>query len=166
LKSVALGLADKTSSAYSVTNIPIGPSIDIIPDVEADGYAIDLTVIANLTEFLGYDDVGPFPQAIPTEPLKPLPRFRVRKAMSTATVQDGQTLMLGGFVARDLRNPTNTVPVLGNIPLLGRFFRNEYASRTNKQLIVFVTPTIIDPAGNRVHPPDNDSPDEESAPAK
>ncbi len=42
------------------------------------------------------------------------------------------------------------VPVLGSIPLVGRMFRSETRTPVRKNLIVFITPTIIDPAGNRV----------------
>jgi type II secretory pathway component GspD/PulD (secretin) len=45
--------------------------------------------------------------------------------------------------------------VLGDIPFVGRLFRSEAADSTKKNLVIFVTPTIIDPAGNRVHSPDN-----------
>ena len=55
------------------------------------------------------------------------------------------------------------VPVLGDIPLLGRFFRSESMSTSKRNLIIFVTPTIIDPAGNRVHP-DESLPYDSNAP--
>jgi general secretion pathway protein D len=42
------------------------------------------------------------------------------------------------------------VPVLGSIPLLGRMFRSETRKPVRKTLIVFITPTVIDPTGNRV----------------
>jgi general secretion pathway protein D len=47
------------------------------------------------------------------------------------------------------------VPILGDLPLLGKFFRSEAARTKKKNLVIFVTPTIIDPAGNPVHTPDN-----------
>ncbi len=46
------------------------------------------------------------------------------------------------------------IPFLGDLPLLGRFFRSESSSSNKKNLMIFVTPTIIDPAGNRVHSED------------
>ena len=47
------------------------------------------------------------------------------------------------------------VPVLGDIPVLGRLFRSESSLTDKKNLVIFVTPTIIDPAGRRVHDPNN-----------
>ena len=43
------------------------------------------------------------------------------------------------------------VPVLGDLPFFGRFFRSEQKVSRKKNLLIFVTPTLIDPAGNRLH---------------
>ena len=70
-------------------------------------------------------------------------------------VWDGQTVVLGGLIAENVTKTREKVPVLGDIPMLGRLFRSETADSTKKNLVIFVTPTIIDPAGNRVHDPNN-----------
>ncbi len=44
--------------------------------------------------------------------------------------------------------------MLGDLPLLGRLFQSQSKSSTKKNLMIFVTATIVDPAGNRVHSPD------------
>ena len=44
--------------------------------------------------------------------------------------------------------------MLGDLPLVGRFFRSESSTTAKKNLVIFVTPTIIDPAGNRAHSED------------
>ena len=81
----------------------------------------------------------------------PLPRFRVRQMVTQAAIRDGQTLVLGGFPVEETRLAKDKVPVLGDIPLAGGLFRSESKSTVRKQLLVFVTATIIDPAGNRVN---------------
>ncbi|HON09031.1 MAG TPA: hypothetical protein PLW02_13120, partial [Verrucomicrobiota bacterium] len=48
----------------------------------------------------------------------------------------------------------NKVPALGDLPLIGRLFRFESAASKKKNLLIFVTPTLIDPAGNRLHSDD------------
>jgi general secretion pathway protein D len=140
----------------------IGPVLDVVPYVNADGYTIQLTILPTLKEFLGYDPAGDFvaqiqgaaaggasPAAL-TQPT-PLPRFRLRQVATTAMVWDGQTVVLGGLIAEDVTKQKDKVPVLGDLPLLGRFFRSESNRSTKKNLVVFVTPTLIDPAGNRLH---------------
>jgi len=47
------------------------------------------------------------------------------------------------------------VPVLGDLPFFGRLFRSESSKTQKKNLIIFVTPRIIDPAGNPVHAMDS-----------
>ena len=44
--------------------------------------------------------------------------------------------------------------MLGDLPLVGRFFRSESKTTNKKNLLIFITPTLIDPAGNRVHTED------------
>ncbi|MDB6040225.1 MAG: type and secretion system protein [Verrucomicrobiales bacterium] len=139
--------------------IPFGPVLDVIPYVSADGYSIQMSIVPTLTEFLGYDTENSrqFQTVIgntPTQPT-PLPGFRVRQITTSAIVWDGQTVVLGGLIAENVTKTKDKVPVLGDIPLLGRLFRSESSSSTKKNLVVFVTPVIIDPAGNRVHTPDN-----------
>ena len=150
----------------TTAQFPFGPTLDVIPYVSSDGYTVQMTLLPVHTEFLGYDDPGQFRTVAqiatgstvgaPIQPPPtPLPRIRVRQVITHAIVWDGQTVMLGGLISEDVNKIKDKVPVLGDIPWLGRFFRSESSSTVKKNLIIFVTPTIIDPAGNSVHPPDN-----------
>ena len=139
--------------------LSFGQTLDVVPFVSADGYTIQLNLVPSFTEFLGYDQevarqFQTVVQGLPVQPT-PLPRFRVRQVATSAIVWDGQTVVLGGLIAENVRKTREKVPVLGDIPFLGRLFRSESADSTKKNLVIFVTPTIIDPAGNRVHSPDN-----------
>ena len=150
---------------YQTQLIPLGPTLDVIPYVSADGYSIQMNLIPSLIEFLGYDDPGSFvPKiqgaagnsvALPLTAQQPLPKFRVRQITTSANVWDGQTIVLGGLIAENVAKIKDKVPVLGDIPLLGRLFRSESNSTSKKNLVVFVTPTLIDPAGNLIHTQDN-----------
>jgi general secretion pathway protein D len=138
--------------------IPFGQVLDVIPYVSADGYTIQMSIVPTFTEFLGYNEgamrdfqtVVAGQQAQPT----PLPRFRVRQVATSVIVWDGQTVVLGGLIAENVQKNRQKVPVMGDIPVLGRLFRSERSRSIKKNLVIFVTPTIIDPAGNRVHTPD------------
>jgi general secretion pathway protein D len=144
------------------TPIPLGPTLDVIPYVSADGYTIQMTLIPTIVEFIGYDDPGPFliqaqavggagGASVPLTSVLPLPHFRVRQITSSVIVWDGQTIVLGGLISDNITRVKDKIPVLGDLPLLGRFFRNESSQTQKKNLVIFVTPTIIDPAGNRLH---------------
>ena len=144
-----------------VTLLPFGPSLDIVPYVSADGYSVQMTIIPTFAEFVGYDDPGQFViQAqgaagssigIPLTAQLPLPHFRIRQVTTSCVVWDGQTVVLGGLISENVQKIKDKVPVLGDIPYLGRLFRSESSATQKKNLVIFVTPTIIDPSGNRVH---------------
>ena len=151
---------------YPTETLPFGPTLDVIPYVSADGYTIQMTIIPTLAEFIGYDDPGQFiPQAqsassgaggvaVPLTAQLPLPHFRIRQVTTSAIVWDGQTVVLGGLIAENVTKLKDKVPVLGDLPVVGRLFRSESSASQKKNLMIFVTPTIIDPAGNRYHSED------------
>ncbi|MCF7669361.1 MAG: hypothetical protein K9N48_06260, partial [Verrucomicrobia bacterium] len=157
-------------------SITTGPTLDIVPYVCADGYTIQMTLIPSVIDFLGYGnpdipEAQRFEASIQAQAGQarspvPLPRFSVRQVVTSAIVWDGQTVVLGGLISEDIRRRRDKVPVLGDIPVVGRLFRSESSGTSKKNLVVFVTPTIIDPAGNRVHNEDNLPYDPNSVPSQ
>lgn len=146
----------------------LGPVLDVIPYVSADGYTIQMTIIPTIKEFEGYDlenaqlfqaqaqSVGGVgPAGNPLSQITPLPIFRLRQVVTSAIVWDGQTIVLGGLLLDETTKTKDKVPFLGDMPLVGRLFRSESTAGKKTSLVIFVTPTIIDPAGNRVHTDDN-----------
>jgi general secretion pathway protein D len=141
---------------YTLDTEPYGTTLDVVPYVCADGYTIQMTLIPTVTEFIGYDNPGNFvPQivtgsgGIPLTGQLPLPRSRVRQVVTSCIVWDGQTVVLGGLITENVQRQKDKVPFLGDLPGVGRLFRSESNQTQRKNLIVFVTPTIIDPSGNR-----------------
>jgi general secretion pathway protein D len=119
-----------------------------------------MTIIPTITEFVGYDTSSFSVQAAGTGQSAnlgasvPLPRVRTRQVTTSCVVWDGQTVVLGGLISENIQKVKDKVPVLGDLPLLGRMFRSESSAAAKKNLLIFVTPTIIDPAGNRLHSPE------------
>jgi len=150
-----------------VASVPLGPILDVIPYVSADGYSIQMTIIPQITQFLGYDDANAAkfsPTLIlvsgntvgsPVTANLPLPIFRHREVVSSCVVWDGQTVVLGGLLSEDVIKTKDKVPMLGDLPFVGRLFRSESNRTEKKNLLIFVTPRIIDPAGNPIHTMDN-----------
>ena len=134
-----------------------GPVLDVIPYVLSDGYTVNLTLIPSLTEFDGYDQ-----QATPAIPgnlnvvVVPnlLPKFTVRQVVTTVNIWDNQTVVLGGLISSSVQEEKDKVPLLGDLPLVGRLFQSQSKISVKKNLMIFVTATIVDPAGNRVHSDD------------
>ena len=134
-----------------------GPVLDVIPVVLSDGYTINLTLIPSVTEFTGYDPSPTIPGVnvanvvmIPTI----LPHFTVRQVITTVNIWDNQTVVLGGLISSSVQTEKDKVPVLGDLPLVGRLFQSQSKTSEKKNLMIFVTATMVDPAGNRVHSDD------------
>jgi len=138
-------------------SIEQGPVLDVIPNVLSDGYTINLTLIPSLTEFAGYDNPdevlargAELPAGTVLVPTV-LPRYTVRQVVTTVNVWDGQTVVLGGLMAETVSSVKDQIPILGDIPVVGRLFRSEQKSTQKVNLMIFVTSRIIDPAGNPAH---------------
>jgi general secretion pathway protein D len=63
------------------------------------------------------------------------------------TVYDGQTVVIGGLMREDIQKTEDKVPILGDIPLAGRLFRTTADQHIKRNLIMFVTASLLDPAG-------------------
>ena len=146
---------------YTTSFVPTGPALDVIPTVSADGYSIEMALLPTYLEFIGYDNPGQFvPQAegaagstigVPITAQLPLPHFRIREVATTCDVWDGQTVVLGGLISETITKIHDKVPMLGDLPFFGKLFQSQSSDSTKENLLIFVTATMIDPAGNRVH---------------
>jgi len=72
-----------------------------------------------------------------------VPVVDTRKVNTIALVKNGQAVVLGGLRKKETSKQVNKVPVLGDIPVLGRLFKFEGESTAVTELVVFITPTII-----------------------
>jgi general secretion pathway protein D len=75
------------------------------------------------------------------------PVFSVRQVTTQVTVYDGQTVVLGGLMREDVQKVEDKTPIIGDIPLVGRLFRTSADQHIKRNLIMFVTANLIDPAG-------------------
>jgi len=78
-----------------------------------------------------------------------LPNMTTQAVWTNVIVHDGDTLVLGGLVADRTVKGKQKMPYLGDIPILGFFFRGKSKSVSQSSLLIFVTPTIIDTTGSR-----------------
>ena len=62
---------------------------------------------------------------------------------TTVIVEDGEILVLGGLLEDVLRESNQSVPILGNIPLLGNLFRSRKTEKVKTNLMIFIRPTIL-----------------------
>ena len=55
-------------------------------------------------------------------------------------VENGGTVVIGGIYQQTINNSTSKVPFLGDVPVLGRLFRNDYKNDAKSELLIFITP--------------------------
>ena len=83
-----------------------------------------------------------------------LPKFTVRQVVTTVNIWDNQTIVLGGLISSSVQSTLDKIPMIGDLPLVGKLFQSQTKTSVKKNLMIFVTATIVDPAGNRVHSDD------------
>ncbi|MDD2239199.1 MAG: hypothetical protein PHI93_00880 [Kiritimatiellae bacterium] len=134
-----------------------GVILNVTPTVGPDGYTIDLVMapeVCELIEWLQYGSVieipGEFGNQIWTYNM-PMPVFTSRNVTTSIVIWDGQTVVMGGLIREELTTIKDKVPLLGDIPVLGRLFRSEGQFSSKKNLLIFVTARLVDPAGRPIH---------------
>lgn len=131
----------------------VGISLAVTPTVQADGQAIDLDLEPTITEFEGFVEYGGTSVAVISNTTVTVPSgfyqpiFSVRQVNTKLTVYDGATVVLGGLIREEVKTVHDKVPVLGDIPVIGKLFRSDGKTANKKNLMIFVTANMISPTG-------------------
>ena len=72
------------------------------------------------------------------------PTISTRKLKTKLAVKDGQSILMGGLISKDLTKIQNSVPLLGDIPILGWLFKYEKEVDAKTELLVMITPYVIE----------------------
>ncbi|MSU70099.1 MAG: type II and III secretion system protein [Opitutaceae bacterium] len=150
--SAGVSITSGTPQEFTTRNV--GVELKVTPTVEDDGYSISLDLNPKVTEFDGFVEYGGPSIAISggtTVTVPPgfyQPIFSVREVSTKVTIWDGATLVMGGLTREEVKQVTDKVPVLSDIPLLGKFFRSKGKSSQKRNLLIFVTANIVNPGGS------------------
>ncbi len=74
-----------------------------------------------------------------------IPIINTRTATTTVLIKSGNTLAIGGLMRQDTSDSYTKVPLMGDAPLIGPLFRSKSLSKTKRDLLIFLTPTIVRP---------------------
>jgi general secretion pathway protein D len=176
-----------TPTAFEVRNT--GVTLEVEPVVGPDGQTIDLNLVPQVVEFEGFINYGSpifglsitqtasffnnltgifvpgivsSTSTLLTNNVINQPIFSTRKVTTSVSVWDGQTVVLGGLMREDVQKVSDKIPILGDVPLLGRLFRSEVDQHIKRNLCIFVTARLMNPAGEPVR--DEEEKEEEVAP--
>lgn len=112
----------------------VGIKLHVLPKVNVDG---DITVqvnpeVSSIFEFIGPD--------------KNIPRTKKRTSSTTIRVKDGETIIIGGLISRDMKDTEYKVPFLNKIPLFGKkLFTSSDVIEKKTDLIIQITPMVLKP---------------------
>ncbi len=118
-----------TSGTTETTKfVDIGTTLKVNPQINDDGY-ITMTLHPEVSSLEDELDAGP--------------RITTREADTTVRVKAGETIVIGGLISQTDTSTFDKIPVLGDIPFLGRLFQRSVTDVSQKELAVFITPRIL-----------------------
>jgi general secretion pathway protein D len=147
------------------TSIPKAVDLDftnlLVEDFE--GFVDYGVLIATVTQGGLYNDppdltTGSKTQNIGAAPYL-VPIFTKKSLQSRVRLIDGETVGMGGLISDTVQMVDDKVPMLGDIPMLGRLFRSEASQKIKSNLVIFCTLRIINPDGSLVFPEDDENPE-------
>ncbi|MDD2764678.1 MAG: hypothetical protein PHE83_11950 [Opitutaceae bacterium] len=149
--SAGVAITAGTPQEFATRNV--GVELRVTPTVEEDDFSISLELNPKVTEFEGFIEYGGPSIAISggrTVTVPPgfyQPIFSVREVSTRVTIWNGATIIMGGLTREEVKKVEDKVPILGDIPLLGRAFRSKGESTQKRNLLIFVTARLVNPGG-------------------
>lgn len=137
----------------------VGVMLEVLPTADANKRFVDITLNPSFTNFDGYINYGTPIKSIQTNLLGEsetveltknailMPVFSVQRLNTQLTVLDGSTIAIGGLMSENIQKVDDKVPLLGDIPLLGRLFRSEANKPITTAIIFLVHLELMDPTG-------------------
>ena len=122
----------ETTNSTTTTSIEYrqaGIILRYTPRVNADGF-ITADVHTEISTPLYVEDMKAY-------------RFNNRSADTTVRLKDGDTMVIGGLIGSEEARSLSKVPILGDIPILGAFFRNQKTSKTDSEIMIFLTAKVL-----------------------
>lgn len=120
----------------------IGILLHVTPSVGKDKETIALTLNPEVSEATA--------NAFEYSGEVKLPKFTTRNLSTNIVVVNGDTIVLGGLIKESRTSTRTKTPFLGDLPFLGTLFRKDSDSTTRKNLLIFVTASILSPEGEKL----------------
>ncbi|WP_458701519.1 pilus (MSHA type) biogenesis protein MshL [Sulfurospirillum sp. 1307] len=123
---------------YNNYSIFVGVLLNITPEITNDGQII-LRINPSVSSLKNESDLS-------TNSIREIaPDTKERKLSTVVKVHNGNTIILGGLIARSVSNDRSHVPVLGDIPIFGEAFKYKGTSEATTELVFVITPRLIGP---------------------
>ena len=138
--------------ANKPTKITSGASLEVLASIGGDGNTILLALNprvnsdVQMVPFMTITDTDSAGKVVSQQDVK-LPQYRTQDLSTRVAVRSGQTIVMGGVLERLQTTFVESVPVLGNLPLLGPLFRRRSEIDRPRYLLIFVTATLLAETG-------------------
>lgn len=135
-----------TTLQQEISTITSGVILNVTPTISSDKRYVILRITTNTTNVIS---LTPFTSTVATNGSTPIPatiyvpELQITQVQTRVSVPDKGTLLLGGQKITDESEVESGVPILGKLPIVGRLFNNRSEQRSQKVLLILVTPTII-----------------------
>lgn len=120
----------------------IGIQLNVIPQVCADDY-INMIVHPAVSEIAGFES-GVVTAGSGTQSGTQYPRLKIREAETQIMIKGDKTAVIGGLQTERDKEIIKKVPLLGDIPFLGRLFRRETLTKEKIDLLIFIKASVVD----------------------
>ncbi len=131
-----------TNNQFTVEYKPYGVILKLRPTADRSGN-IQTEVEAEVSEI----DLS---VAVSIGGSASVPGFRKRAVKTNVTVRHGETIVLSGVFSHDEQKQVSKLPGLGHIPIIGELFKNRAFDSTKRELVIFVTPRIVNPDSDKI----------------
>ena len=125
------GYTNITSSSRQVTEKDVGIDLQVTPRIN-DENRITLLVNASVEALLSSAEV-----------MTDKPRSTKRTVRTQVTVNAGDTVIIGGLIAENAIENRKFIPVLSELPFIGRIFRSTSIDKEQRELLIFITPNVV-----------------------
>lgn len=153
-------LSGESASFLVGGEIPLFNTTQSSTVIKYKTYGIKLNIAAKVNEknrirISMEEEVSSVDKVFSVEGGNAYPSLRTRKAATTLELGDGESFILGGLISKSERESLKKIPFIGDIPILGAFFRNAQTQKNQTELVVVATVSLVKPvAGKDVELPD------------
>ena len=127
--------------------------LSVLPEVSPEGQMINLEMrpeVVGEPEWFNYGSEYTDADGNVQTLNMPQPFFPSRSVQTSILVYNGATVVMGGMITERRTTIDDKIPFLGDIPIIGRLFRSKMESSEKRNLLIFVTARLVDPAGRPV----------------
>lgn len=131
----------------------VGVLLQVAPDVSPEGQMITLNMrpeVVSEPEWKNYGSEYTAPDGSRMQLSMEQPFFHTRTISTSISIYNEATVVMGGMITEGRNEVNDKIPFLGDIPVIGRLFRSKYEQSMKKNLLIFVTARLVDPAGRPV----------------